>query len=44
MRVARESVIALKNEALLDRVAQLRVELYGSLALTGRGYLPEVVH
>jgi L-serine dehydratase len=39
MRVAQqEVVISLKNEALLDRVAQLRVELYGSLALTGRGY------
>jgi L-serine dehydratase len=38
MRAAREFAATLESSALLDQVAKLRVELYGSLALTGRGH------
>jgi L-serine dehydratase len=38
MRAAREFAACLQNERLLDHVARVRVELYGSLALTGRGH------
>jgi L-serine dehydratase len=38
MRAAREFVLDLQKTSLLDRVAGLRVQLYGSLALTGHGH------
>jgi len=38
MRAAREFAVSLQNEKLLDEVSHVRVELYGSLALTGRGH------
>lgn len=38
MRAARQFVLDLEDAGLLSRVASLRVELYGSLALTGRGH------
>jgi L-serine dehydratase len=38
MRAAREFVTALRREELLTGVARLKTELYGSLALTGRGH------
>jgi L-serine dehydratase len=38
MRAAREFVTTLRREELLTRVARLKTELYGSLALTGRGH------
>jgi L-serine dehydratase len=38
MRAAREFVLGLKNEGLLERTAQIVVRLYGSLALTGHGH------
>jgi L-serine dehydratase len=38
MRAAREFVKTLQTETLLGRTARLRVELYGSLALTGKGH------
>jgi L-serine dehydratase len=38
MRAARRFVQALEAEGLLERTARVRVELFGSLALTGRGH------
>jgi L-serine dehydratase len=38
MRAARAFVETLEHEALLARTHRVRVELYGSLALTGRGH------
>lgn len=38
MRAAREFATTLQRERLLPCVARLQVELYGSLALTGRGH------
>ena len=38
MRAAREFAVSLRNEMLLDQVARVRVELFGSLALTGHGH------
>ncbi len=38
MRAARRFVIELESSGVLPRVAEVRVELYGSLALTGRGH------
>lgn len=38
MRAARRFVDQLEAEGLLDKTHSLRVELYGSLALTGRGH------
>lgn len=38
MRAGRAFVGGLKEAGLLDRVTRLRVELFGSLALTGRGH------
>ena len=38
MRAARRFVQRLADKALLDRTAAVRVELFGSLALTGRGH------
>ena len=38
MRAAREFVTTLQREELLTGVARLKTELYGSLALTGRGH------
>jgi L-serine dehydratase len=38
MRAAREFAVALQRADLLDRVDRIKVELYGSLALTGRGH------
>ncbi|MGE0582367.1 MAG: L-serine ammonia-lyase [Steroidobacteraceae bacterium] len=38
MRAAREFVLALAGEGLLERTSQVYVRLYGSLALTGAGH------
>ena len=38
MRAAREFVIGLKRDGLLDKTTAVAVRLYGSLALTGRGH------
>ena len=38
MRAAREFAASLQNERVLDQVARIRVELFGSLALTGHGH------
>jgi L-serine dehydratase len=38
MRAARRFVEKLRDAGLLERVAQIEVRLYGSLALTGRGH------
>jgi L-serine dehydratase len=38
MRAARKFVQRLAGEGALERVAQVRTELYGSLALTGKGH------
>ena len=38
MRAAKEFAATLESNALLDQVAKVRVELYGSLALTGHGH------
>lgn len=38
MRAARAFVVSLRDRGLLDRVARVRVTLYGSLSLTGLGH------
>ncbi|MEU1902245.1 L-serine ammonia-lyase [Nocardiopsis dassonvillei] len=38
MKAARTFVAGLREEGLLDGVARVRAELYGSLALTGKGH------
>jgi L-serine dehydratase len=38
MRAARKFVLNLENEGLLPQVNRVRVDLYGSLALTGKGH------
>ena len=38
MRAAREFAMALGSKSLLARVARIQIELFGSLALTGRGH------
>lgn len=38
MRAARQFTLDLQDRALLDGVARVRVELFGSLALTGHGH------
>ena len=38
MRAAREFALLLERDGLLDGVARVRAELYGSLALTGKGH------
>ena len=38
MRAAREFAVSLSRDGLLARAASIRVELYGSLALTGKGH------
>jgi L-serine dehydratase len=38
MRAARRFVESLADEGTLERVARVRVELFGSLAMTGRGH------
>ena len=38
MRAAREFAISLRDAGLLERTGEVRAELYGSLALTGRGH------
>ena len=38
MRAARTFVLALDQDGLIDQVARIRAELYGSLGLTGRGH------
>ena len=38
MRAARRFVVELSDAGLLAKVAEVRVELYGSLALTGQGH------
>ncbi len=38
MRAARLFAMRLEHEGLLDRVAQVQVELYGSLGATGKGH------
>ena len=38
MRAARTFALGLESQGLLDRVASVRVELYGSLGATGKGH------
>ena len=38
MRAARQFMLHLEKEALLAQVHQIKVDLYGSLALTGKGH------
>jgi L-serine dehydratase len=38
MRAAREFLLGLEGDGLLDETAKVRVNLYGSLALTGHGH------
>lgn len=38
MRAARQFVLALDKEGILPRVHRVKVDLYGSLALTGKGH------
>ena len=38
MRAARQFAEGLRDAGLLDRTVEIRVELFGSLALTGRGH------
>src|SRR5262245_11179201 len=38
MRAARQFILNLENEKLLESVHSVRVDLYGSLALTGKGH------
>lgn len=38
MRAARRFVLSLENAGLIDRVARVQADLYGSLALTGLGH------
>ena len=38
MRAAREFAASLQNETIMDQVTRVRLELYGSLALTGHGH------
>jgi L-serine dehydratase len=38
MRAARRFAVELETDGVLARIAEVRVELYGSLALTGRGH------
>lgn len=38
MRAARQFVISLDKEGLLPRVQRIKIDLYGSLALTGKGH------
>ena len=38
MRAARRFALDLQEKGLLDRVARVQVELFGSLALTGHGH------
>src|SRR6201984_2350696 len=38
MRAAREFVLGLKRDGLLEATSQIAVRLYGSLALTGIGH------
>lgn len=42
MKAACEFVQALKTDALLNQVARIQVDLYGSLALTGKGHGTDV--
>src|SRR5687768_5578443 len=38
MRAARQFALGLESQGLLDRVASIRAELYGSLGATGKGH------
>ena len=38
MKAAREFVLAIQNKGQLEKVQRIKSELYGSLALTGRGH------
>ncbi|MEI8124343.1 MAG: L-serine ammonia-lyase [Parachlamydiaceae bacterium] len=42
MRAARQFVLKLDQENLLSRVCSVKVDLYGSLALTGKGHSTDV--
>lgn len=42
MRAARQFVINLQEKELLPRVKRLKMELYGSLALTGKGHSTDI--
>lgn len=42
MRAAKRFLIDLKERELLEEVASLKVELYGSLAMTGKGHATDV--
>lgn len=42
MRAARRFIVELKERELLEGVASLKVELYGSLAMTGKGHATDL--
>src|SRR4051812_18052468 len=42
MRAARRFVIELKEREFLEDVISLKVELYGSLAMTGKGHATDI--
>lgn len=42
MRAARQFVLKLEKEKLLDQVRTVKVDLYGSLALTGKGHATDL--
>ena len=42
MRAAKRFLVAIKQQELLDDVTYLKVELYGSLAMTGKGHCTDI--
>ncbi|MDP1608041.1 MAG: L-serine ammonia-lyase [Chlamydiales bacterium] len=42
MRAARRFLVALKEKELFDDIASIKVELYGSLAMTGKGHATDI--
>ena len=42
MRAARQYILNLEKAGLLPKVAQIKVDLYGSLALTGKGHATDI--
>jgi L-serine dehydratase len=42
MRAARQYIVELENTGCLDKVKELKIDLYGSLALTGKGHATDV--
>lgn len=42
MRAARQYILNLEKAGLLPKVALVKVDLYGSLALTGKGHATDI--